>query len=169
MKNIAKIFYGGLVAVMCSVLLASCSSGQPEGPSSSGNTATTAATTTDSAPVPTTSSKEDNITPGGKFASMEDYVNSDIVQSQIADSIEGMGMEIQADGNKLIYIYTYETQMPTDSLASILESALESQKSTFQSVASTLKSIVDVENPVVVVSYRNADGSEIVSQEFAAE
>lgn len=165
MKNIAKIFYGGLVAVMCSVLLASCSSGQPEGPSSSGDTATT----TDSAPAPTTSIKEDNITPDGKFASMEDYVNSDIVQSQIADSIEGMGMEIQADGNKLIYIYTYKTQMPTDSLASILESALESQESTFKSVASTLKSVVDVENPVVVVSYRNADGSEIVSQEFAAE
>ena len=59
--------------------------------------------------------------------------------------------------------------MPTDSLASILESALESQESTFKSVASTLKSVVDVENPVVVVSYRNADGSEIVSQEFAAE
>lgn len=44
---------------------------------------------------------------------------------------------------------------------------LQSQASTFESVASSLKAAVEVENPVVVVRYLDNTGAEIVAQEFA--
>lgn len=50
---------------------------------------------------------------------------------------------------------------------STLESSLQSQASTFESVASSLKAAVEVENPVVVVRYLDNTGAEIVAQEFA--
>ena len=37
----------------------------------------------------------------------------------------------------------------------------------FESVASSLKAAVEVENPVVVVRYLDNTGAEIVAQEFA--
>lgn len=46
---------------------------------------------------------------------------------------------------------------------------MASQADTFKNVASSIKAAVEVENPVVVVRYLNADGSEIYSEEFAAE
>ena len=48
-----------------------------------------------------------------------------------------------------------------------MESSLQSQASTFETVASSLKAAVEVENPVVVVRYLDNTGAEIVAQEFA--
>ena len=41
---------------------------------------------------------------------------------------------------------------------------MASQADTFQNAASSIKVAVEVENPVVVVRYLNADGSEIYSK-----
>lgn len=49
-----------------------------------------------------------------------------------------------------------------------LESALQAQSSTFESIAETLKQAVDVDNPIVVVRYLSSDGTEICSMEFGA-
>ena len=70
---------------------------------------------------------------------------------------------------ELIYNFTIEDADLSAALAadpSTLESSLQSQASTFESVASSLKAAVEVENPVVV-RYLDNTGAEIVAQEFA--
>ena len=110
----------------------------------------------------------------GKFKTLEDFVNSDIMQQQLETqlaSLEGSGiaLNLTAEDNKLIYNFTIEDADLSAALAadpSTLES-LQSQASTFESVASSLKAAVEVENPVVVVRYLDNTGAEIVAQEFA--
>ena len=116
----------------------------------------------------------DNLVNTGKYAAMEDYVNSQAVQDMVdsmVGSLEEQGIEIvlRGEGDRLIYEYTYQEQIDADTAASALESALAQQSGTFAQVAASLKEVVEVETPVVVVIYRNADGSEIYSQEFTAE
>ena len=111
---------------------------------------------------------------GKKFSSMEDYVNSEEVQSQISATLadaeaQGMNMEVKGDGNKLIYAYTFTDDIETEGMADALKEALTAQASTFETIATTLKSVVSVDNPVVVVQYLASDGSEIYSQEFSAK
>ena len=111
----------------------------------------------------------------GKFKTLEDFVNSDIMQQQLETqlaSLEGSGiaLNLTAEDNKLIYNFTIEDADLSAALAadpSTLESSLQSQASTFESVASSLKAAVEVENPVVVVRYLDNTGAEIVAQEFA--
>lgn len=110
---------------------------------------------------------------GKKYGSMEDYVNSDEVQSQLSATLaeaeaQGMKMEVKGDGNKLIYAYTFAEGIETEGMADALKEALSAQASTFETIATTLKGAVDVDNPVVVVQYLASDGTEIYSQEFAA-
>ena len=110
----------------------------------------------------------------GKYATMEDYVKSDAVQQQIAsleDTMANMGLELSVtgEGNKLIYTYTSNDITKSDALVSTLESSLEAQKETFTSTANTLKSVVNVDNPCVVVTYLDKTGEEIYSREFMAE
>ena len=110
----------------------------------------------------------------GKFKTLEDFVNSDIMQQQLETqlaSLEGSGiaLNLTAEDNKLIYNFTIEDADLSAALAadpSTLESSLQSQASTFESVASSLKAAVEVENPVVV-RYLDNTGAEIVAQEFA--
>lgn len=110
----------------------------------------------------------------GKFDSIEDYVNSELLQSQLSsmmDSLEGSGMsmEVKGEGDKLIYSYKYDEVVKAEGMAETLQAGLESQASTFSQVASSLKLAVDVENPIVVVEYIDANGEMIYSQEFTAE
>ena len=80
----------------------------------------------------------------------------------------GMAIEVTGEGNKLIYTYTFDQAVDVDTVKEPLADSLESQASTFEQVAESLKEAVDVENPVVVVEYLNPDGSEIYSQQFTA-
>lgn len=110
----------------------------------------------------------------GKFATIEEFVNSDIMQEQI-DSItsslkdSGMNIKITGEGDKLVYTYTYETDTTDiEGLAEMLESGMEDQTSVFEGVAASVKLAVDVESPVVVVRYLDSEGNEIYSREFTA-
>ena len=103
---------------------------------------------------------------------MQEYVRSAEMQAQVASlqqtmEEQGLNMTITGDGNKLIYTYTYPSEVP-DVMGDALESALQAQSSTFESIAETLKQAVDVDNPVVVVRYLSSDGTEICSMEFGA-
>lgn len=110
----------------------------------------------------------------GKFASIQEFIDSDMMQEQLATqtaSLEGTGMsmEITGEDNKLIYSFKIddpELSAVMDTAA--LESSLDSQASTFESVAGILPTAIDVENPVVVVRYLDSDGNELASREFAA-
>mgnify|MGYP002551046777 CR=1 FL=1 len=99
----------------------------------------------------------------GKYAEMQAQVAS--LQQTMEE--QGLNMTITGDGNKLIYTYTYPSEVP-DVMGDALESALQAQSSTFESIAETLKQAVDVDNPVVVVRYLSSDGTEICSMEFGA-
>ncbi len=111
----------------------------------------------------------------GKFDTITDFVNSDMMQEQIASlkgNLEdaGMGLEIGAEDNKLIYRYTVSgvTEDTIEVMAEALSTAMEGQASLFESVASALKAAVEVEDPVVVVTYLTESGEEIYSQEFTS-
>ncbi len=110
----------------------------------------------------------------GKYASIKEYVESDEVQSELESMLSGMdtstmSMEVYGEDNKLVYSYTYLVDLSAlGDIASTLDAALEEQASVFESVASSLKLAVDVENPVVVVEYLDKDGNVIVSKEFSA-
>ncbi len=111
----------------------------------------------------------------GKFKSLEDFVNSDIMKQQMESqfsSMEGTGLslELTADGNKLIYNLTIEDPDLSSVMdKSALESYLDSQASTFEAIARALPASVNVENPVVVVRYLDSNGDVIASREFPAK
>lgn len=81
----------------------------------------------------------------------------------------GLDLKITGEGNKLIYTYTYATQLDEDGVAEQLKEGLNAQASTFEGVASNLKDVINVDNPVVVVTYLNKDGTVLHTQEFTAK
>ena len=111
----------------------------------------------------------------GAYASVEEFAASDDIQSQIAGMKEtlneaGMDIEVTGEGDKLIYTYTYQELTDEDgAIAESIKTQMDAQASTFTTVANTIKAAVDVENPVVVVRYLDANGEEIFSGEYPAE
>lgn len=111
----------------------------------------------------------------GAFASVEEFAASDDIQSQIEamkESLNDAGMDIAVtgEGDKLIYTYTYQELTDEDgTMADTIKTQMDAQASTFTTVANTIKAAVDVENPVVVVRYLDANGEEIFSGEYPAE
>lgn len=152
------------IAVSSIVSLAAC------GDSSSSSQAESSAAST----VSTVSevSADDNGT-SDKYASIADFVNSDEMQEQVASIQEsmaesGLSVEVTGEDNKLIYTYVYEDLGDADveAIAAGLEEALDEMADTFAGVASTLTETVEVENPVVVVSYKTSDGTVLCEKEF---
>lgn len=109
----------------------------------------------------------------GKYATLEDFINSDMMQDQLDSqiaSLEGTGLtaEVIAEDNKLVYSFTITDPNVAAALdAASLQSTLDSQASTFESIASMIPLAVEIDNPVVVVRYLDSAGAVIVSQEFA--
>lgn len=123
-----------------------------------------------------TSSKNSENEPAadGKYASVEEYLNSDIMQTELnstLDSLQGSGMkmDIKAEGNQLIYSYQYTDLTDTTGMAESLETAMDSQAGTFQSNANALKAIIDAEDLSILIEYLDANGTLIYSREFSAE
>lgn len=112
-------------------------------------------------------------TANGKFATVEDFANSDSMRKQlesIKSSLEGMTLEITAEGSKLIYTFTYTEPLAEDEIESVsaaMKTALDQMAGSFEKIASSLQEAVDIESPTVVVAYRTADGAELCSKEFA--
>lgn len=121
----------------------------------------------------TTSSKAETTTK--KYPSMKAYVESAEAQAEIEaskEAIEAMGMSVKltAEGDKMVYTYTYLQQLQIDdTVKAALKESLNAQTNTFTTLANTLKTVVDVSKPSIVLRYLNADGTEIISQEFKAD
>ena len=177
--RLSRILVLCLAAVMV-FALAACSSDPAASPSDSSDPQVSP---TDSSPEASPSEDAPDASPSGdagdgditgKFATMEDFVKSDIVQAQLESMKESMDtddmtMEILGEGNKLIYAYTFKEAQDADVMGPALSAGLETQAATFENIASTMATVVEVENPVVVVRYLNSDGSELCSQEFSAK
>lgn len=127
------------------------------------------------APEETPEVPEEPEAPKAQTGSIEDYLNMPEVKSQmdaLIDSMSGMGMtiEVTGEGNKLIYSYYFDTQLgDVETIRAGLEEGIKAQEATFKTIAKSLKEEINVENPVVVIKYFNADGSELYTVEFTAD
>ena len=114
---------------------------------------------------------------GNKDAALEKYFQTDEMQEMVQeakDSVEGSGMsiEILAEGNTLIYEYTFEEESFDDSMLDAVKeqlvSGLESTASTFEGIASDLNDELKVENSTVVVRYLY-NGETLAESEYTAD
>ena len=112
----------------------------------------------------------------GKFDTLEDFVNSDIMQEQLGTQIaalEGTGIsaDVYADGDTLVYDFTIEDEAVASVMdKATLDSSLQSQASTFEGVAAMLPAAIEnIDDPAVVVRYLNPSGTEITSMEFTPD
>lgn len=111
---------------------------------------------------------------GGKYSTIAEYAASDEIQAEIDAlneglSAQGMKVEVTGEGNQLVYTYTYSPDTNTEGFEELLAEGLASQADTFRSVAASIPLYVDVEDPLVVVRYLDADGNEIYSARFDSE
>lgn len=171
-KNLVRLFTCA-VAAACMLSLAACNSGDKTTSSTAGTSSASVSSAAESSGA--ASSDAASTTAAGKFATVEDFVNSDILQSQLESmkssmGSDGLAIDVTGEGNKLIYTFTYSDLGDTDveTLKAGLESALDQMSSTFEGVASSLKEAVEIDNPVVVVTYVGDDGTELCSKEFSA-
>lgn len=114
---------------------------------------------------------------GNKDAALEKYFQTDEMQEMVQeakDSVEGSGMsiEILAEGNTLIYEYTFEEDSFDDSMLDAVKeqlvSGLESTASTFEGIASDLNDELKVDNSTVVVRYLY-NGETLAESEYTAD
>ena len=120
--------------------------------------------------------EEEDSTVSGKYATIQEFIDSDLMQQQLktqTDSLAdtGLTVELTGEGNQLIYNFIIEDPDISAIMASdpsYLTDSLESQASTFSSVAKSLSAAIDVEDPVVVVRYTGSDGTVLASQEYPA-
>ena len=172
MKNKIRKTLLLLCAMMLAFALTACGGSKDDD-----NTDDNTAQTEDNAAAGDDASADDTAddsSVSGKFSSIQEFIDSDMMQEELASQMaslegSGMSMELTAEDNKLIYNFKIDDPDLSAAMdASALESSLDSQASTFESVAGILPAAIDVENPVVVVRYLDSDGNELASREFAA-
>lgn len=79
---------------------------------------------------------------------------------------EGMGLQILARGNSLVYQYQYGIDLgDTDVAKQALEQALDTQDATFESVFDSLKAEVPSAESVII-EYLDKDGNLLLSKEY---
>lgn len=140
--------------------------------SSADDTAETVAEATRPAVSSDTSSAAGGNTATKMFASVEDYLNNEQVQESIQKQLDNstdssIKMDVYAEGDTLVYDYTFTQNFSESELATVkssLDSSLENTSGTFSDVVKELKTYVNVENPKAKVIYRNSDGTEITER-----
>lgn len=107
--------------------------------------------------------------------SLEDYVNSDLIQAEVKtanESSSDIKMEIFAEGDALVYEYTYNETVADEDELELYQQAFETElaksEAGFVDIADSLYDVTTVKEPSVIVRYLNADGSLIYEQEFEA-
>ena len=124
------------------------------------------------APSATTSST-------GVYKNMEAYISDPTVKASLDQAIKsaagsGMTIDITAEGNTLIYKYTYKQQMSSDSvpvetLKQSLETAMNSQKDQMQNFANQIGNVVEETPAILSLQYIDADGTPLYEKEFIAQ
>lgn len=114
---------------------------------------------------------------GKIYSSIEDYLNDPTVQASFeqvknqTDTSE-YSVDVKAEQDKLIYIYTLKIEVQSgeqELMAQYIENNLASAESTFKNIANSLKAVVDVQNPCVVLRYQDNKGTLIVEKEIYAD
>ncbi len=95
---------------------------------------------------------------------VENIIKSDIFKQSVQSTKElGMILELEADGNNLVYKYTYTVPV-ADNAAELIENSFEASSSTYDSTANAIR----IEAPCVekvIWSYYDIDGNLIYSYE----
>lgn len=106
---------------------------------------------------------------------LKSYIESDTVQKQLdsmTSSFESMlDIDVKAEGEKLVFDFTYKTQIDDstlDLMKSQLETSFNSLSSTFESLANQIKKEVGIENATVVININNSDGKNIINLDYKA-
>lgn len=107
----------------------------------------------------------------GRYTSVNAYLNSDLVQNQLQQTLKSyensmLSIDVTAEGDKLIYNYTYKTLEKADGMAETLNTGLEQQKDTFVAIAKELKQNVSVDSPSVVIRYLDCNKVVITERTF---
>lgn len=117
-------------------------------------------------------SQEDEGDGLGLYDSVEDYLKTEEMQKMLDSlraSVSGMNIEVSAQGNMLIYTYTYEEAMDPATIGPILDEQMEKQASTFQMVAKQVKLVVSADEVLVQVVFQNPDGTVLSDTQFSSE
>lgn len=189
MKKTMARFLALALALLLALSLAACGGGEPQSSAPASQSSSQTEESGSEAEEPSSEAQEPSSEPAAeessqesaegeaagftKFATVEEYVNSPELQEQLSAMTEALGdtvqLEVTGEAEKLIYHYQYPEGTATEGLAAALEEAMAPQEATFSSIASSLKLVVDVEDPVVEVVYADSQGNVIYSQEFHAE
>lgn len=103
------------------------------------------------------------------------YIESDSFQKQLNsmkssyDSM--MDIDVKAEGQNVVYTFTYKTDIPQDSMDTVkstLENAFESLSSTYEGIANQLKEDAGIDDPSVVIEINAKDGTNIFSKTYKA-
>lgn len=106
---------------------------------------------------------------------LKSFIESETFQSQIDSYKSSFGstldVDVKADENKLIYEFTYKSQIEDDDVEVMkeqLDTTFEANAATYEDIANELKSELKIEDPVVVIQALNADGTTIYEKSFKA-
>ncbi len=144
-------------------------------------TAAPETTTTTTTAAETTAAQEEETTDEllgsvSSFTSLEEYLSNSTVKASLDAVIEsmeaqGISLDITAQGNTMVYTYTYQEQLDLsdpaqkDAMVNALDSAMESQKDTFETSLNQIRSVINPQVTIKIV-YLNNDGSEIATYNF---
>lgn len=113
---------------------------------------------------------------GEKFASVEEFLEDPTVKSMLETAMgsldDSMNVDISGNGGKLVYTFTFSEPLEdVDAIKTALEEQMNGDDfaGTFRGIAASLKDAIEAQDPSVVVTYLNADGTEIYSQEYFPE
>ncbi|MBQ9674070.1 MAG: DUF4854 domain-containing protein [Ruminococcus sp.] len=107
-----------------------------------------------------------------KYSTIQEYIDATNIQSEIDMTNADTSIEVFVEGeDKLVYEYKYNEQIDLDKndITKVIDATLKGVSAAFVNVAKELADNVDVKNPIVVLRYLNADGTNIYEKEFTKD
>ena len=112
-----------------------------------------------------------------RFKTLDDYVNSDIIQKQIEDNkgsfSEVVDLEVFAEGgDTMVYKYTYKSSYDESDVESIkkgVNNIMDNQTNLYTSLINEIENVTEVKNAKVKICYYLPDGTLITEKTFEKE
>lgn len=175
-RNLLRALAGVLALVMLMALAACSGSGSSSSQPSSSSESSAVSEDSSSSEDSSEASTDENGLIDGKYPSIQAFLEDPQISEQIDQMVDALAdgdlnINVHADGDKLVYTFTF-AEFPEgtdmDAIAESLETSMTEQASVFEDIAASMKEVVNEADPKVRVAYNAADGSEIYSKEFSA-
>ncbi len=106
----------------------------------------------------------------GGAENLEEFVdNNPEIMEEVEEAVEGTGMTVEFEGNKVIYTYAFTetlTEEQVELMAEQFESSIGSMESTFTGIIADLEEDSKIDGISIVITYEDAAGTEIYTHEF---